>query len=1130
MKINISSDHFLIKKSDLNDLFKIMKICFFLLFVFTFQMMATNTNAQNAIIELDANSVTVDKLIREIEKQTDYLVVYSNREVNTSREVTLKKKSDTVSEYLYQTFNGTDIGYEFENNYIVLSRKAQETATILTGLVQTAQQQGKTVRGTVTDSSGETLIGATIVVKDNPTQGTVTDIDGNFILSNIPENATLVITFVGMKSQNISVEGRTTINITLTEEKELLEELVVIAYGKQKKETLTGSIASIQTKEIKQSPSANLSVALAGRLPGLTTIQNSGQPGQDYTSLYLRGRSTTNGQDPLILIDGVPRDLSYIDPNEVENVSILKDASSTAVFGVRGANGVILVTTRRGENEKPGISFTSEVGRQSFTRFPNSLHSWEYAELRNQASENDGLAPVYSEDAIKHFRNQDNPLVYPDNNWKNIMANDYSIQQRYNLSINGLIGERANYFVNVGYLNQDGLWKIDQTDYDPSTWLKRYNFRSNIDLKLNETLSCYINAAGYLETANQSAYGTDYIMNYTMIAPPTQPGPVTPDGEVLTTVSQSIPVYGMLNRSGYQQQKRSNVTASFGMEQELGFITEGLSTKAQVSFDSKSIYTLAGSTDFERYLQYITKDELGQDSAYYVKYGTNENTPLALGTSTLFNSYFNFQYFLNYNHSFGRHDLTGMTLYQQDEKILQGDRLPYRYIGFVGRFTYGFDHRYFAEINMGYNGSEQFAKEHRFGLFPAISASWLATNEKFLKNNPVLTLLKLRVSYGKVGNDQLGGTRFLYLDNVSVVGGGYSGSLGNGTAILDRYVGNRRVQWEVAEKINMGLDIGLFDQLDLTVDLFKENRDNVLINRHTISNILGYSYGGSLPAVNMAVVENHGYEVALNYQKIFSKDFFLTSKWNVSYAKNKIIEYDEVALSDEYAYRYRAEGFSYGQNWGYLIDKTERYWSSQEEIDASGITYVGVVPRPGDFKYVDLNDDGTIDEKDQAPIKYTPVPEYTYGIALSLNYKQFDFSLLFQGVENVSRPAGRREYSGSDGVYNEPMKHSWTKERAENEDIIEYPALSTAQSSSHSNNEFWVQNCAYLRLKNLELGYSIPSYLSNKIGATKVRFYLNGLNLYTWDHMISKDFDPEAAHNNMYPIQKVINMGINFIF
>ncbi|MGV8134877.1 MAG: TonB-dependent receptor [Mangrovibacterium sp.] len=1070
------------------------------------------------------------ELIEAIESQSEFIFVYYDGIIDLNKRINIDVTNKKVDQILEKVFESTDKTYRINDRQITIGKKDPITNEfILDRPEQQWGKQNKKITGSVTDEKGEALPGVSIIIK-GILQGTVTDSDGNFSLTNVPDNAVLVFSFVGMKTQELKIGNKSVFDVVMEEQTTGLDEVVVVAYGKQKKETLTGSIASIQTDEIKQSPSANLSVALAGRLPGLTTIQTNGQPGQDNTILYLRGRSTTNGQDPLILVDGVPRDMTYIDPNEVESVSILKDASSTAVFGVRGANGVILITTRRGKNAKPEISFSSEVGLQSFTRFPDSLHSWEYAELRNQACDNDGLEADFSEEEINHYRNQDEPEIYPDNNWKHIMANDYSVQQRYNLSMNGSIGERANYFVNVGYLNQDGLWKVHQPDYDPSTWLKRYNFRSNIDIKLNKTLSCYINVAGYLETANQSAYGTDYIMSYTMIAPPTQPGPLTPDGEVLTTVSQSVPVYGMLNRSGYQQQKRSNVTASFGMEQDLGFVTKGLSTKAQVSFDTKSNYTLAGSTDFARYLQYVTTDAAGQDSVYYVQYGTNENTPLSLGTATTFNSYFNFQYFVNYNRSFGRHDVTGMALYQQDEKILQGDRLPYRYIGACGRFTYGFDHRYFAEMNLGYNGSEQFAKGNRFGFFPSLSASWVATNENFLKNDPILSMLKLRASYGKVGNDQLGSTRFLYLDNISVVGGGYSGSLGNGNFISDSYIGNKQVKWEIAKKINLGIDIGIFDQLDLSIDLFKEKRDNVLINRHTISNILGYSYSGSLPAVNMAEIKNHGYEVELNYHKLFSKDFSLTSKCNVSYAKNKIIDYDEVELSSAYAYRYRAEGYSFGQCWGYKIDREERYWNSQEEIDASGITYSGVGPRPGDFKYEDLNNDGIIDEKDYAPIKYTGVPEYTYGIALSLNYKHFDFSFLFQGVAHVSRGAGRYEYNGSDGVYNEPMKHSWTEERAANGEKIEYPALSTAKSSSHGSNEFFTQNCAYLRLKNLELGYTLPARLSGKIGASKIRFYLNGLNLYTWDHMISKDFDPEVATNLSYPIQKVINMGVNFIF
>ncbi len=479
------------------------------------------------------------------------------------------------------------------------------------GEIPQLQQQKITVKGVVKDLQGNTMPGVTILVKGTK-KAAITDINGNYSIKTTETDKILVFSFIGMKRQEILIGNRTTIDIIMESEASTLNEVVVVGFGTQKKISVTGAIAAIETKEIKQSPAANLAVTLAGRLPGLTAIQRTGEPGADVVNLYIRGQGTTNTQNPIILVDGIERDLTYIDPNEIATVTILKDASSTALFGIRGANGVILVTTKRGTSEVPEINFTTEASAQSFTRLPHLVNSWEYATLKNLAQSNDGLAQSYSDAVIQHYKTQDDPLRYPNTDWEKVLTKKYSLQQRYNLNVSGA-SKAVKYFVNVGYLDQGSQFKVEKgLPYDPSFNLKRYNFRSNIDVQLNKTLKAFLNIAGALEKQNGPYYPTGsspasfYVLAYMVAQLAITPGPLTPDGKVLTSSAlASAPPYGILNHWGYIQNNRTNVTASYGMEQSLDSWTKGLSVKVMGSFDTKSSNYLYASKDFERYIMVI---------------------------------------------------------------------------------------------------------------------------------------------------------------------------------------------------------------------------------------------------------------------------------------------------------------------------------------------------------------------------------------------------------------------------------------------------------------------------------------------------------------------------------------------
>jgi len=1078
-------------------------------------------------ITLRVKNASLKTVIKQLRIQSDYAFFYKSDYLKQAKPVTLDLNEVPMAAALSKIFDQQPFEYVIKNKTILIKYQAESLQS------DHGKNAGKqeTVRGRVVDEEGA-LTGVSVLLKGTA-KGTTSDAEGYFSI-DAKVGDTLIFRNVGYQEKGVAVQTNASLQIFMEKVAKGLDEVVVVAYGTQKKATITGAIASIQTKEIKQSPAANLAVTLAGRLPGLTAIQQSGQPGNDGVALFLRGQGTLNGQNPIILVDGVERDINYIDPNEVENITILKDASSTAIFGVRGANGVVLVTTKRGVADKPQINFTSEYGIQQFTRVPNYVNAYDFATLRNQALINDGLEPKYTDDVLEHFRLQDDPERYPNNDFYAMNTYDWAPQKRFNLNLSG--GNKVRYFVNAGFLDQDGQWKVDPNkygdpnlDYDPAIFLKRYNFRSNIDADLTSSLKAALNVAGYLEKTNGPNASLLELLAFTSF-PAVTPGPLTPDGQVIVPTADlgnPISTYGLINRSGYQQGTNSNVMASFSLEQDLKFITPGLSTRLMASFDTRSNYTLNAGRNYRRYYATVLYGEVGPDGKEPIRYDLingSENQPLSISTATGFQSFANFQWFVNYNRTFGDHTVTGLLLAQQDQRIVNGDPLPYNLRGVSTRLTYAYRNRYFTEFNAGYNGSEQFKKGNRFGFFPSISAGWLISEEHFLKDNPVVDLLKVRGSYGAVGNDRLGGRRFLYLDDTQRGGGGYSGSLGGGNKINESFIGNPDLKWEIAKKANIGLELGLFHQLNLSIDVFNENRDNVLITRGTVPDINGLPIG-ALPPVNIGQVKNHGYEIELNYNKSFNPEFSILSKINFNYAKNKVVFADEAMRPTDYTYPYRVTGFPIGQPFGYINDG---FFNTQEEIDQYASYNIGRAPRPGDFRYLDVNGDNIIDERDQSPIGFSNIPQYTFGAAFGVNYKGFDLSVLFQGVLNVSQYFDMYDQQG--GNYFSQALESWTPERYAAGSPINFPALSTSATASQQVNTYFLFRKDFIRLKNAEIGYILPHGWSEKIGASKIRFYANGMNLFTWDKMDLKAFDPELGSRFNYPIYRIVNFGVNVIF
>lgn len=1030
-----------------------------------------------------------------------------------------------------------------------------------------AQQSGKTITGKVLDENNQPMPGVTIIV-DGTTNGTMTGPDGTFTLGGVPSGATVIVSCIGYTDQ-VLPEGKTNYLVSLVPDSEMLEETVVVAFGQQKKLSVTGAISTVASADLRKTTSTRLDNALAGRVTGLTSMQSGGgQPGVDGATMYLRGAATTNGKSPLILVDGVERDnIRTIDMNEVESISVLKDASATALYGVQGANGVILIQTRKGQKGKAQLNISVDQSWTSFTKEPSRLHSWEYCELRNEALMNDSQAPEFSEETIAKFRNPllgldpsspdyDNQVairkaVYCDNDYYRMYLKSNTPQTRANANISGGT-DFVNYFVNVGYIHQGGNLNTESPDYlgyDPQCYMNRLSLRSNLDFHITKNLTASLNIASYAENVNMPAVGdlyrgdqswmiTDIIYQSQTILP-ISPGPVTDprfggvsDGVVgYNYLDRSA--YEIINRRGFHTNKRKNLNTQFSVNWDLGeLVTKGLSVNGMAAYDTYNIGVLEGR---KKERVYNVRVDYDSETLSYSSSNGDKIEPLTMTSSRLSNYQIYVQGSINYARTFGKHNVTAMaTAYRRFWEGTSAD-IPYNVLGTAARATYSFDDRYLVEGNLGYNGSEQFAPSKRFGLFPSGSIGWIASNESFLKGNKYLTWLKFRASYGLVGNDSMGGLRFLYQDDNKIQSGnGFVQGLG-GKIVKEGLIGNKSITWELSKKMNLGVEIGLFKDFRINVDYFTEKRDQILLKRRTVPSFQGVS-SDYIPRVNMGKVDNHGVDVEVSYSHTFNRDFSISSRVNFGFNDNTAIELDEPMRSEEYAYQYHEEGFRLGQEFGYLIDwdsPGNGYFTSQDEIDSYYPYGFGGKPRVGDFVYKDVNGDGVIDQKDLSPIGYsTTVPGLNYGISLGLNFKGIDFNVLFSGLGRYSK-----YYSGQgvvewtkQGTYFDWTRNGWTEERYKNGEKITYPAISTTKTVSHTENDFFIQNRSFLRLKNIELGYTLPERFLSKVGVKALRVYVSGQNLFVWDNLRITHIDPEQNNSYGYPITKNVTLGLNINF
>ena len=995
-------------------------------------------------------------------------------------------------------------------------------------------QSSITVQGTVTDEQGETLIGAVVQIKGG-NSGTMTDDQGRYSLV-VPSNATLVISSIGFETQEVPVGGKSRHDIVLKSDTEMIDEVVFVAYGAQRKVTITGAVSNVGGDELLKTPAASLGNALAGKLPGVSSVQYSGRPGGDEPIIYVRGIGSLNGSSPLVLVDGVERSFNQIDPNEVEDISILKDASATAVFGVRGANGVILVTTKRGQEGKARINFSTSYGVQQVSTFIKMIDSYTYATLYNQAQRSDGIAEDqlrFSPEALAHFKSGDQPMLYPNTNWLDYVMKPMAPQSQHNVSVSG--GDKvARYFVSVGAFTQDGLFRTFSEDPNTNFSYNRYNYRANVDLTLGQWNELSINLGGRIEDRHELAEGEGSVFSNLVNAVPFSGYGLDEQGRRIVGNKSFVgdydndglfPFYGR----GFNRQVGNVLNLDLIYKLNLGFLTPGLDFRVKGSYNSS--YTQQKRRTLYEGVSYepVLTDE---GTVALRKKGDAWN--LGYEESYWFNRDWYAEASLNYARKFGNHDVTGLLLYNQSKTYYPGtySDIPHGYVGLVGRVTYNYKLKYMADINVGYNGSENFAPGRRYGLFPSLSAGWVASAEEFwspLKD--YVSYLKFRVSIGQVGNDNMNGKRFLYIPGAYTIGsGGYQFGLNTWLGgASEQSTGNPLVTWETATKQNYGIDIKFFkDRLSAYVDFFFEDRSGILLSNDAL---LPGITAQKPSSVNTGRVKNHGYEIVLSWSDKVGSDFRYTISPSMTFARNTVIENGEVPPLYPHL---SGKGYPVGQRRGYEFfefydpGNTEARY---REIYGVDMPKQMVTPTAGDCIYVDITDDGVIDENDEHAMFFSDVPELNFTTNFNLSWKGFDFSMLWLGATRVTRDLAG-PYRNQFGQMNRSAMMQWVADNSwtpETADTAILPRLSfSAKSNNTQRSSVYFTDASYIRLKNIEIGYtfnSIPHIPQIK----GLRIYFSGYNMLTLSKF--KANDPESATSSInYPLTRIMNLGLNLNF
>ncbi len=1021
--------------------------------------------------------------------------------------------------------------------------------------------QTREIRGVVTDNTNEPLIGVTVII-EGTTTGTVTDAEGEYsIRANTGDQ--LRFSFVGMEPQLVTVTNETAnVNIKLKPETTSLEEVVFVGYGSQKKESVVGAITQTTGEEIKRNfQGSNLTDNLNGLMPGVVTIRESGVPGgapthnasgkdDKATKIYVRGQTTWNGGEPLILVDGVERSMMDVDPNEIQSISVLKDASATAVFGVRGADGVILITTKRGKIGKPILSFESIVTASSISKLPELLNSYEANKLKNLAiahglpSDETSWKAYMPWDVLQHYKLQDYPELYPDVNWREKMSNDYAWEQRYNLNVRGGT-DFVRYFLSLGYLSQGDILNFSDIGqgYDPSFSYDRYNFRSNFDFDISRSTRFKVNLSGIYGIKDTPGYNNRGGLWNGFYGNPPDMYPVKyADGTYATSSlfdRFDNEVYNG-NFHGVDRNNRAQANTDFELIQQLDVLTEGLSAGVKTSFDNYFYTSGPNVVDNGMITKYIKPSILFAENradsldAIETTYPTTSShgynyvdEPNQLSAENMNNQVYRHIYYeasVNYNREFGQHSISGLLLFNRDQ-YASGSSFPSYREGWVGRTTYDYAGRYFLEFNGAYNGSEKFSRKYRYGFFPSMAGGWMISNEDFFRTAvPWMNTLKLRYSWGKVGNDE-GINRWQYVSswtktNKAVFFGAPVSQPGY-PIYLEGDVANPDIHWEVAKKQDIGAEIGIFKNLvTMSFDYYWENRTDMLIE--AADRTKNAIFGTDLPAANLGELKSSGWEFELNFSKARPKSR-MWAKFNVARMHNEVIERDDPELTPDYQ---KNAGFSLGQQRSQISTGVIQSWDDMY----TGVTLLdNTYYLPGDYRIVDFNADGVANEDDVVPWAFSVIPEYSYGLTLGYNYHGFGVMTQFYGVFNVSgRDANYNEFRYNYSIaYDFQNNESWAPELGRTSGDNLYPHVRYNYYSPKA--QYYVWDYSFFKLQSAEISYTFSGSKLDKAGINNLRLFLNTGNILIWNKTL-EDRDRPASDNLQYPILRRYSLGLNISF
>ena len=1102
-----------------------MRITVFFLFAGLLQVSAS-VYSQQTNLHLKVEKASISDVLKTIEEQSDFHFLYRSDLLNGIPEVTIDAEDAKLEEILNKVIVPYGFTYEIDDRTIVIKRSEP------TAIKKTAEQQQRIISGKVTDINDQPIPGVSIVVKGTTT-GVNTDANGNFTLS-VPNDARmLTFSFVGMKTQEVIAGKKTTINLVLEEEAVGLDEVVAVGYGTQKKYSVIGSITTINPLKLKAGTTRSLSNNLAGQLSGVIAVQRSGEPGYDNSSFWIRGISTFGGsKNPLVLVDGIERSLDNIDPEEIASFSILKDASASAVYGVRGANGVILINTKRGEIGKPKITIRAEQGFTQPSQLPKFLGAADYLGIMNGIRKEAGKEGLYSQEQIDNIRNKVDPDLYPDVNWLDLITKDQASNSRVNFSVSG--GSKVlRYSLVASFYSEDGILERDKSQgWDSSLKLKRYNVRSNVDMNLTPTTLFRFNIGGYMQDRNAPAQSIDALFTEAFTIPPYVHPAIYSTGEIPRTSGRSNP-WALATQTGYTRSSASKIESLFSLEQDLKFIVPGLKAKALFSFDRYSNNSVTRSKSPDYYNPAVGRDADGNLQLVIASYGQSfldYSTGSDWGNkSTYMESNF------TYNQNFGEHAIDAMFLLNR-RQYDDGSKLPFRYQGMAGRASYSYSRRYIAEFNFGYNGSENFAPGKRYGFFPSVAAGWLLSEEKFMVPfKSTFSKVKLRGSYGLVGNDQLDGRRFAYITTIGDTDG-YKWGVDNDYNRAGRREGdqgNSGLTWETVTKADIGLELGLWNTIELQADIFKEMRRDIFMQRKTIPGSSGFI---NAPWANFGKVDNKGIDMSIDINKQISNDFFVSVRGTFTYAVNTIIEQDE-PLSLRGTNR-ESTGKSIGQIFGLVANglfTNEDFTNIEQGTLAANIPLHTFGPvRPGDIKYKDINLDGRIDALDNCAIGGTYDPQMVYGFGANLKYKAFDLGFFFQGLGKTYRLIGGANFmpgsaNGSMGNIFTNVVDRWTVENPR-QDVF-YPRLSDYQNANNNQSStWWLRDLSLLRLKNAEVGYNFPKNVLAKAYMSNARIFVRGTNLLTFSKFKLWDPEVDAANGLRYPVMKSLSVGLEINF